>query len=216
MRKNVFDNAIVTTTPTLSPIVRYKHFQLHFLLGEYVISARSPFHKLQLYHWHCVKSVLIRSFSGPYFRALRLKYSVFLRIWSKCAKAWTRETPSTDTFCAVWRIFLVLNKYFCLVTYQLLLCPVNNDFCKKLFPMHLFSLFVLQKEILADFVTAGVLTELLRLKKSIVKPESCSITNNGLYCKHLPITFLKFAKKFTKEVTFFSKNQEIWAANRIK
>ena len=138
MRKNVFDNAIVTTTPTLSPIVRYKHFQLHFLLGEYVISARSPFHKLQLYHWHCVKSVLIRSFSGPYFRALRLKYSVFLRIWSKCAKAWTRETPSTDTFCAVWRIFLVLNKYFCLVTYQLLLCPVNNDFCKKLFPMHLF------------------------------------------------------------------------------
>lgn len=65
---------------------------------------------------------------------------------------------------------------------------------QNFFPCICFSLFVFQKKIPADFVTASVLTEFLRLKKSIVKPENCSITNNELYCKHLPRTFLKFAK----------------------
>ena len=53
---------------------------------------------------HCVKSVRIRSYSGPYFPALRLnteRYSVSLRIQPECEKIRTRITPNTDTFYAV-------------------------------------------------------------------------------------------------------------------
>ena len=53
---------------------------------------------------HCVKSVRIRSFSGPYFLAFELntvRYSVSLRIQSKCGKILTRKTPNTDTFHVV-------------------------------------------------------------------------------------------------------------------
>ena len=42
---------------------------------------------------HCVKSVRIRSYSGP--------YGVSLRIQSECGKTRTRITPNTDTFHAV-------------------------------------------------------------------------------------------------------------------
>ena len=64
---------------------------------------------------HCVKSVRIRSYSGPYFPAFGLnteRYSVSLRILSKCGKMLTRITPNTDTFYAV--SFIIL--YDCLVT----------------------------------------------------------------------------------------------------
>ena len=44
---------------------------------------------------HCVKSVRILSFSGPYFPAFGLN---ILRIQSECGKIWTRKTPNTDTF----------------------------------------------------------------------------------------------------------------------
>ena len=44
---------------------------------------------------HCVKSVRIRSYSGPYFPAFRLN------IQSECGKIWTRITLNTDTFHAV-------------------------------------------------------------------------------------------------------------------
>ena len=50
---------------------------------------------------HCVKSVLIRNFSGTYFLAFGLNteiYKVNLRIQSKCAKITTRKIPNTDTF----------------------------------------------------------------------------------------------------------------------
>ena len=47
---------------------------------------------------HCVKSVRIRSFFGPYFPA----YSVSLRIQSECGKTRTRKTPNTNTFHAVF------------------------------------------------------------------------------------------------------------------
>ena len=53
---------------------------------------------------HCVKSFHIRSFSGPYFPAFGLnkgRYSVSLRIQSKCGKIRIRKTPNTDTFPAV-------------------------------------------------------------------------------------------------------------------
>ena len=53
---------------------------------------------------HCVKSVCIRSYSGPYFPAFGVnteRYGVSLRIQSECGKIWTRKTPNTDTFHAV-------------------------------------------------------------------------------------------------------------------
>ena len=53
---------------------------------------------------HCVKSIRIRSFSGPYFPAFGLnaeRYSVSLRIYSECGEIRTRKTPNTDTFNAV-------------------------------------------------------------------------------------------------------------------
>ena len=50
---------------------------------------------------HCVKSVRIRTYSGPYFPTFRLnteRYSVCLRIQSGCGKMRTRMTSNTDTF----------------------------------------------------------------------------------------------------------------------
>ena len=53
---------------------------------------------------HCVKSVCIRSYSGPHFPAFELKtegYEVSLRIQSESGKMRTRITLNTDTFHAV-------------------------------------------------------------------------------------------------------------------
>ena len=50
---------------------------------------------------HCVKSVLIRSFSGPYFPTFELNmegHFVSLCIQSECGKIRTKKTPNTDTF----------------------------------------------------------------------------------------------------------------------
>ena len=52
----------------------------------------------------CVKSVRIWSYSGPYFPAFELnteRYSLSLRIQSKCGKIQTWITPITDAFHAV-------------------------------------------------------------------------------------------------------------------
>ena len=54
--------------------------------------------------FHYLKSVRIQSYSGLYFLAFRLdteRYSVSLRIQSKCGKMWTKITPNMDTFYAV-------------------------------------------------------------------------------------------------------------------
>ena len=55
---------------------------------------------------HCVKSVHIRSFFGPYFPTFGLnveRYSVSLRIQSECGKIRTRKNRNIDTFHAVFR-----------------------------------------------------------------------------------------------------------------
>ena len=47
----------------------------------------------------CIKSLRIRSFSGPYFPAFGLnteRYSISLRIQSECGKRWTRKSPNKD------------------------------------------------------------------------------------------------------------------------
>ena len=54
-----------------------------------------------LHFKHCVKSVRIRSYFGPYFPAFGLnteRYGVSLRIQSECGKLRTRITPNMDTF----------------------------------------------------------------------------------------------------------------------
>ena len=53
---------------------------------------------------HCVKSVCIRSYSGPHFPAFRLnteRYSVSLHNQSEYGKMQTRITSNADTFYAV-------------------------------------------------------------------------------------------------------------------
>ena len=53
---------------------------------------------------HCVKSVRIRSYSGPHFPAFGLnteRYGVSLHSQSKCGKMRTRVTLNLDTFYAV-------------------------------------------------------------------------------------------------------------------
>ena len=61
---------------------------------------------------HCVKTVHIRIYSGPYFPSFELnaeRYRLSLRIQSKCEKIQTRITPNTDTFHAVVQILPKIN-----------------------------------------------------------------------------------------------------------
>ena len=56
---------------------------------------------------HCVKSVRIRSYSGPYFPAFELnteRHEVSLGIQSECGKKWARIIPNMDTFYASFRL----------------------------------------------------------------------------------------------------------------
>ena len=78
--------------------------------------VRENFQKVgKLNCWH-VKSVRIRSFSGPCFLAFglntTLRYTVFHCIQSKCGKIRTRKTPNTDTYNAVRALLLTLDFLF--------------------------------------------------------------------------------------------------------
>ena len=55
--------------------------------------------------YHCLKSVRIWCFSGPYFPPFWLnteRYGASLRIQSGHGKIGTRITPNTDTFCRLF------------------------------------------------------------------------------------------------------------------
>ena len=61
-------------------------------------------------HFHCVKSVRIRSYSGLHFPAFEVsteRYGVSFRIQSDCGKMRTRIIPNTDTFYAVFETKVV-------------------------------------------------------------------------------------------------------------
>ena len=61
---------------------------------------------------HCVKSVCIRSYSGPHFPTFGMnteRYGVSLRIQSEYGKMRTRMTPNMDIFYAVKTAYS--NKY---------------------------------------------------------------------------------------------------------
>ena len=78
--------------------------------------------------YHCVKSVCIRSFSGPCFRAFGLhteKFEVSLRLQSKCEKIKTRKTPYTDNFNAIYSN--------CFVTIVIIFKISVNDFLLMIF-----------------------------------------------------------------------------------
>ena len=72
-----------------------------------------------------MKSVRIRSFSGPMFLAFGLnteRYSASLLIQSKCGKIRTRKTPNTDNFHAVYSCltFWILKTYLRLIPVYLM------------------------------------------------------------------------------------------------
>ena len=53
---------------------------------------------------HCVKSVSIQTFSGPYFPAFWLNTEYWYCIQSECRKIQTRKTLNMDTFQAVVKL----------------------------------------------------------------------------------------------------------------
>ena len=72
------------------------------LLGSFSIPRNLSVLRKDL---HCVKSVRIRSFSGPYFPTIGTnteRYGLLLRIQSECGELRTRKTPNMDTFHAVF------------------------------------------------------------------------------------------------------------------
>ena len=76
---------------------------------------------------HCVKSVHIRSFTGPCFPAFGLnteRYRVSLRIQPKCGKMRTSKTPNTDTFHVVTGNLFILTQ--CCILYRMLHCTTNE------------------------------------------------------------------------------------------
>ena len=80
--------------------------KLHFLCV--ISSMRQKILRKNTHPFHCLKSVRIRSYSGTHFPAFGLnseRYSVSLHIQSECGKIWTRITPNTNTFYAVYTIF---------------------------------------------------------------------------------------------------------------
>ena len=88
-------------------------------------------------NYNCVKSVRIRSFSGPYFPAFGLntgRYVVSLRIQSKCRKIRTRKTPNMDTFHAVyWQALLLTSMLFFSISTHHRNIKTSRIFCKVLF-----------------------------------------------------------------------------------
>ena len=82
------------TFPTRSFLVS------HFQSAMNRCKARSINH----IDYHCVKTILVWSFSGPHFPIFRLntqRYPVSLGIQSECGKMQTRKTSNTDTLHAV-------------------------------------------------------------------------------------------------------------------
>ena len=90
--------------------------KLKFFLGQLIAWINETFKRnqfsnsLKIFAVHCVKSVCIRSFSGPYFPTFGLnteRYRIF-PIQSEREKILTGEAPDTNTFHAF--VVLVFEK----------------------------------------------------------------------------------------------------------
>ena len=92
--------------PLMISLVNVNKFwvsNLLFIQGKYIL-IEIFLSLLSVFNPHCVKRVLIRRFSGPYYAALKLNteiYSVNLRIQSKWGIIRTRKTSQLGTFYAV-------------------------------------------------------------------------------------------------------------------
>ena len=87
-------------------VIDYHYFATLFnkLKFNFACDVQKIYDVENLLQHHYVKSVRIRSFSGPYFSVFGLnkeRYSASLGIHSKCEKIPTRKTPNTDNFHAV-------------------------------------------------------------------------------------------------------------------
>ena len=101
-----------------------------------------------LQRFNCVRSVRIRSYSGPYFTAFGLnteRHEVSLRIQSESGKIRTRTTPNTDNFYAVFIgsrfidcIFLHIN-----IAFLKNMTMITVRSCNKIFLKKVVSSFVL-------------------------------------------------------------------------
>ena len=81
-----------------------------------------------MFDMHCVKSVRIRSHSGPHFPAFGLKterYFLSLRIQSECGKMRTIITPNTDTFYSVMVLSIPLS-------YRESIWYYNTDYAREI------------------------------------------------------------------------------------
>ena len=86
--------------------------------------------------FHCVKSVCIRRFSGPYFPAFELnmeRYSLSLRIQSECGKIRARKIPNMDIFYAVFECTFFFNGFLinCYNSEHGLLNPDSLRCCRQ-------------------------------------------------------------------------------------
>ena len=78
----------------MEPDLLRSHLFMISLSWTFSVSLVSPLPEND----HCVKSVRIRSFLGPYFPLFGQNTQL---IQSKCGKMQTRKTPNTDTFHAL-------------------------------------------------------------------------------------------------------------------
>ena len=78
---------------------------IYFMIQLVLVLYNSNYKSFKGWHFHCVKSVRIWSYSSLHFSAFRLnteRYWVSLCIQSKCGKMRTRITPNMGTFYAVF------------------------------------------------------------------------------------------------------------------
>ena len=84
--------------------IRKDHFNLHTDLAKMKVMNIDNFYE-NYYKLHWVKSVRIRSISGPCFTAFGLnteRYGVSLRIQSECGKIRNRKTQIRTIFTQCW------------------------------------------------------------------------------------------------------------------
>ena len=85
-------------------LTKLPHYRLTFLFHNPWKHFKHSFPSTQV-TFHCVKSVCIRSYSGPHFPAFRLnteRYRVSFRIQSECGKMRIRITLNAGIFYAVF------------------------------------------------------------------------------------------------------------------
>ena len=75
-----------------------------------VMDVTSSINESYLHNCHCLKSVCIRSFPGPFFPAFGLNTERY-GVWNaECGKIRTSKTPNRDTFHSVWTHFVIKDK----------------------------------------------------------------------------------------------------------